>query len=118
MTHGGGAEPRLHLGNLVLAGSLAAVYGIGRGWVGFRLLQRHRGAPAGGAWAGSGAFGAGSAPRLLSLPASPASLVLEPAVRPGKCCSLCFCLSFWNGIVSVFVIGAVNDWRAGHPRGG
>jgi hypothetical protein len=29
-----------------------------------------------------------------------------------------FVCLFWNGIVSVFVIGAVNDWRAGHPAWG
>ena len=31
--------------------------------------------------------------------------------------TLFVCL-FWNGIVSVFVSGAVESWRAGHPEWG
>jgi len=44
--------------------------------------------------------------------------VLKPQLSPvGKLVGLIFVTLFWNGIVSIFVFFAVQEWRSGHPEG-
>ena len=68
-----------------------------------------------------GALGAGTAVAGPALSSSGRAerLVLKPAVSPWTMLfGLMFICLFWNGIVSVFVVQAINSWRYGHPEWG
>jgi hypothetical protein len=85
------------------------------------VRQRRRNALAAGA-AGRAGVLSGSAHAVAAAYSSgglPDRLVLKPAESPWVMFvgAIFICL-FWNGIVSVFVLEAVNRWRSGHPEWG
>ncbi|HWB61126.1 MAG TPA: DUF3592 domain-containing protein [Chthoniobacteraceae bacterium] len=49
------------------------------------------------------------------VPAGPREL--RPSATPlGKLSGMIFAAVFWNGIISIFVVKALGDWRAHHPQ--
>jgi len=85
------------------------------------VITRCRSGSVGGVRPGSEALPAGSAASGPAFSASGVAerLVLKPPIALwGMFIGAVLLCLFWNGIVSVFVIEAVNRWRAGHPAWG
>jgi hypothetical protein len=60
-----------------------------------------------------------STPFGVEIPADAAQArILKPKMSPvGKLIAIIFLALFWNGIVSVFVFMAYNEWQSGEPDG-
>lgn len=60
-----------------------------------------------------------STPFGVEIPADAAQpRILKPKLSPvGKLVTVTFLALFWNGIVSIFVFMAYNEWRSGQPDG-
>lgn len=55
--------------------------------------------------------------RVQHAPADSGTIILNPKTTPGaKLLVAILVVSFWNGIVSVFVVQVIDSWRSGRPE--